>query len=79
MLTVSPGIEKHMKLLYMYHYTNLNALMGILGKESITFKSLKNSYLSEINNLKNLNIITNVVSDIDGEYSVSYDFDLGTE
>lgn len=48
----------------------------IVGKENSTFKSLKNSYLSESNNLKQLGIITNVVSDLDNEYSVSYEFDF---
>lgn len=48
----------------------------IVGEESEIFKSLKNSYLSEINNLKNLGITTNVVSDLENEYSVSYEFDF---
>lgn len=50
----------------------------IVGKESPTFKSLKNSYLSEINNLKSLGITTNVVNEIENEYSVSYEFDFNT-
>ncbi|MBE6152551.1 MAG: hypothetical protein E7165_04495 [Firmicutes bacterium] len=49
----------------------------IIGEENTTFKSLKNSYLSELNNLKNQGIITNIISDLKGEYSVSYEFTLG--
>lgn len=48
----------------------------IAGEETSTFKSLKNSYLSEINNLKNLGISTNIISDLENEYSVSYEFDF---
>ena len=48
----------------------------IIGEENTTFKSLKNSYLSELNNLKNQGIITNIISDLKGEYSVSYEFTL---
>lgn len=50
----------------------------IIGKENSTFKSLKNSYLSELNNLKLSGITTNVISDLDNEYSVSYQFDFNT-
>lgn len=50
----------------------------IIGDESSTFKSLKNSYLSEINNLKTLGIVTNVESDLEEEYLVSYEFDFST-
>lgn len=48
----------------------------IVGNQSVTFKSLKNSYLSEINNLSNLGIMTNIIDDVSGEYIVSYDLDL---
>lgn len=48
----------------------------IVGEENSTVKSLKNSYLSEINNLKKLGIAANVVSDLKNEYSVSYEFDF---
>lgn len=48
----------------------------IVGNQGITFKSLKNSYLSEINNLNNQGIATNVIDDKVGEYSVSYDLNL---
>ena len=48
----------------------------IVGKQNSKFKSLKNSYLSEIKNLSNLGIMTYVIDDIDEEYIVSYDLDL---
>ena len=48
----------------------------IVGKQNSTFKSLKNSYLSEIKNLSNLGIMTQVINDIEEEYTVSYDLNL---
>lgn len=50
----------------------------IVGEPTTTFKSLKNSYLSEIKNLQNLGIKTSVIDDVEHEYSVSYEFDLNT-
>ena len=50
----------------------------IKGEQNATFKSLKNSFLSEISNLKNLGIQTNIISDLKDEYSVSYEFDFVT-
>lgn len=48
----------------------------IIGEENATFKSLKNSYLSEINNLKNMGIATTIINDSKQEYSVSYELVL---
>ena len=48
----------------------------IIGKENATYKSLKNSYLSESRNLSNLGVITTIKDDVEGEYSVSYELDF---
>lgn len=50
----------------------------IVGDTNVTFRSLKNSYLSEVNNLKSLGIVINTNEDIKNEYSVSYELDFNT-
>jgi len=50
----------------------------IVGSDNSTFQSLKNSYLSEANNLKGLGVIVNAVEDVKNEYSVSYEFDVSS-
>lgn len=55
---------------------SITVINKINGKNNNTFKSLKNSYLSEVNNLKQFNITTNIVDELENEYSVSYEFDF---
>jgi len=55
---------------------NIVVTNKVVGKDNETSKALKNSYLSEANNLKNMGIVVNVISDIKNEYSVSYELDF---
>lgn len=50
----------------------------VVGDTSETFRALKNSYLSEVNNLKNLGIVVNINEEVKNEYSVSYELDFST-
>ena len=45
-------------------------------KSNYIFKSIRNSYISEINELNSKGVNTRIVTDIEGDYEVSYLFDF---
>lgn len=47
-----------------------------VNKENITFKAIKNSYISELNDLKDKGLVTEIILDLDNEYGVSYLFEF---
>lgn len=47
-------------------------------KTNFMFRSIKNSYISEMNELNSKGISTEIINDIEGNYEVSYFFDFNT-
>lgn len=52
-----------------------NNIVSSSDEDNSILKAIKNSYISEMNDLKNKDLVTEIISDLDKEYGVSYLFE----